>query len=579
MNLRRAAALAAILTLALPSAAYAGGGPVDSTGPSGQLITGSNLVTAVGGDVNSGGISVRFADSDVALFYYDNLGVDPGPQGAPGIFAIHEGGTAYSEEGTPYTPVSPPVLAGQGTVASPWTVSSAYATPDLGVTQQIAHVNGSRILKMTWTVTNNSGVSVPFKAFWSADLYVAGSDRGKGAIVSGSPRVLQGIAIDGTKVGLVELTPWSRYFEGGYWKATRVSWNPKTGYPDTISTHLIDNGFGVQWNRTLAPGASTTLMLGFNASEPGGIAVETPPEITRHPAATTPSSSATFAFRKHPGDAATVSYECSVDGGVYNPCTSPVTYTGLTAGRHVFRVHGLNAVGDFGPPAQASWRVTQGVAGSQPAVQLPSIAVAAHRMAARCGLGHGRIARCTVTLVGPGGVVLGRGEARFGTGHQPRHTVVSVALTGKGRQLAARPGGVRVVATATVLPAGASMPLVARHAVHVVAPRVDVTPGELQFRSGSSVLLPGGVRYLLGLVPQLVGARSVLATGYTDDLGSPEFNHQLGLDRAQAVCAFISQHAHVACDARSFGESHPRATNATAAGRAINRRVELRVTY
>jgi outer membrane protein OmpA-like peptidoglycan-associated protein len=196
-----------------------------------------------------------------------------------------------------------------------------------------------------------------------------------------------------------------------------------------------------------------------------------------------------------------------------------------------------------------------------------------------CRLGSGRIARCTVTLVGPGGVVLGRGQATFGAGHQPRHTVVSVTLTGKGRLLAARPGGVRVVATATVLPAGASMPLVARHTVHVVAPSVAVTPGALQFQTGSAVLMPGSVHYLLGLIPQLAGAKSVVATGYTDNLGTPAFNYQLGLARAQAVCAFISQHAHVACEARSFGASHPRATNATASGRAINRRVELQLTY
>ena len=576
MNLRRAAAAAAILVLALPATAHAGGA-ADNAGTDGQLITGSNLVTAVGGDASSGAISARFADSTTALFYYDGAGVDP--VDAPGLFAIHEGGTAYSAEGTPFTPVSPAVLTGSGSVASPWAVSSAFATPDLGVTQRITHVNGSRILTMTWTVTNSSGTSVPLKAFWNADLFVAGSDRGRGAIVQGNPRVLQGIAIDGTKVGLVQLTPWSRYFEGGYWKATRVSWNAGTGYPDTISTHLIDNGFGVQWNRMLAPGGSTTLVLGFNASEPGGIAVETPPQITQKPAAAGTSSSATFAFRRHPGDAATVSFECSVDGGVYNPCTSPVTYTGLTAARHVFRVHGVNAVGDFGPPAQASWRVTQGAAGSQPSVHLPAVAVAARRLPVSCRLGSGLIARCTVTLVGPGGVVLGRGQAGFRTGHQPRRAVVSVTLTGKGRLLAARPGGVRVVATATVLPAGASMPLVARHAVHVVAPSVDVTPGALQFQTGSAALLPGGIAYLRRLVPQLAGARTVLASGYTDNLGTPAWNYQLGLDRAQAVCTFIEQHVRVGCTARSFGETHPVATNATAAGRAINRRVELRVTY
>ena len=115
--------------------------------------------------------------------------------------------------------------------------------------------------------------------------------------------------------------------------------------------------------------------------------------------------------------------------------------------------------------------------------------------------------------------------------------------------------------------------------MRVVCSRVDVTPGALQFESGSAVLLPSGRSYLLGLIGQLKGAKRVVATGYTDSLGSAAANYRLGLARANAVCAFISHRAHVACLAVAYGESHPRATNATAAGRALNRRVELLLTY
>ena len=87
------------------------------------------------------------------------------------------------------------------------------------------------------------------------------------------------------------------------------------------------------------------------------------------------------------------------------------------------------------------------------------------------------------------------------------------------------------------------------------------------------------VQERLGLIGRLKGARRVVATGYTDSLGSAAANYRLGLARADAVCAFISHRAHVACLAVAYGESHPRATNATAAGRALNRRVELLLTY
>jgi outer membrane protein OmpA-like peptidoglycan-associated protein len=578
MSLRRAAFAAAILLLALPCVASATA--TDTAGSDGQLIPGSKLITAVGGGASSGAISARFADSDVALFYENDSGVDPSE--APGEFAIHEAGTAYAMEGTSFTPVAAATPSGSGSIASPWTVTSAFATPDLGITQQVSHVDGSRSLRLTWTVTNSSGVTVPFSAFWSADLYVSGSDSGTGALLAGPPRTLQGIAIDGTKAGLVEVTPWSHYYEGHWSTATHVSWDASATYDDTFDPNSIDNGFGVQWNRSLAPGASKTFVLGFNASEPGGDPVPAvAPDITQSPVSG-PSHSATFGFGAHAGDTATVGYECSIDGGQFDLCTSPATFTGLGLGEHVFRVHGVNADGDNGPAASAMWTVMPAhhtTPGSHPVVGLPAVAVAGHRLEVGCKLGTGKIARCSVTLVTPSGVVVGRGEHVFSGAHQRRHGTVEVVLTAKGRARAAKPGGVRVVATVAVVPVGGSAPLVARKTLHVVARSVHVTPGALQFQSGSAVLLPSGRSYLLGLVSQLAGARRVVATGYTDSLGSAEGNYRLGLARADAVCSIIAQRAHVACRAVSSGEDHPRATNATTAGRALNRRVELQLTY
>ncbi len=574
MNLKRAAVVAAILLLALPSAAAA-----DDAGTDGVIMNGTNLVTLMNGQDAPGAISVRFAnDPTYALFYENNSfnGVTPT---APGLFAVHEAGVSYSMAGTQFTQTAAPAVAGAGTVASPWAVTSAFTAPNLSIAQKITHVNGSRALTMTWKVTNTSGTAVPFDAFWNADLYVAGSDEGTGALVAGPPRTLQGIAIDGTKVGLVELTTWTHYYEGDWWTATLPGWDSTATYNDTFDPTSLDNGFGVEWARHLAPGASTTLVLGFNASEPGGAPVPAvAPDITRSPVSG-PAHSATFAFAAHAGDAATVSFECSIDGGLFNPCTSPATYTGLTVGEHVFRVHGVNSAGDFGPAASAMWTITHRVVGSHPKVGLPAVAPAGHSIKVGCSLATGRIAKCSVTLTTPGGIVIGHAVRVFHGYHQRQHGKVEVVLTGRGRKLASQPGGVHVVATVAVLPVGGSQPLVAKQTVHIVSSRVDVTPGALQFESGSAVLLPSGRTYLRGLIGQLRGAKWVVATGYTDSLGSAAANYRLGLARADAVCAFISHRAHVACLAVAYGESHPRATNATAAGRALNRRVELLLTY
>ena len=578
MSRKRAAIAAAILLLAVPGVASASGW-TDDAGADGQIITGSKLVTGVGGSDAAGAISIRFADTSVPLFYQSDGGVDVA--NAPGNFAIHQAGAAYSENyGTPFTETSAPATTGAGSVASPWVVASDFTNGDLGIAQKISHVDGSRALTLWWKVTNTSGSSVPFSAFWNADLYVAGSDEGVGALVSGPPRTIQGIAIDGTKAGLVELTPWSHYYEGDWEVATGPSWDGTATYDDTFDPTSLDNGFGVQWNRTLAPGASATFVLGVAASEPGGAQVPAvAPDITRSPVSG-PSHSATFEFAPHAGDTATVSFECSIDGGLFNPCTSPESFSGLQRDEHVFRVHGVNSDGDFGPAASAMWTITNAPpAGSHPAVGLPPVAVAGRSLEVGCKLATGKIAKCSVTLVTPGGVVVGHAVRTFHGTHQRRHGKVEVMLTAKGRALANQPGGVRVVATISVTPVGGSTPLVAKQTVHIVSPSVDVTPGALRFESDSAVLLPSGRSYLLGLVAQLSGAKQVVATGNTDNLGSAQANYLLGLARADAVCSFIAHRAHVACRAVSYGESHPRASNATAAGRALNRRVQLRLTY
>lgn len=71
------------------------------------------------------------------------------------------------------------------------------------------------------------------------------------------------------------------------------------------------------------------------------------------------------------------------------------------------------------------------------------------------------------------------------------------------------------------------------------------------------------------------GDVAYVITGHTDDRASDEYNLNLSYARADAVAdVAISVGANVA-DVRGFGERAPIATNATAAGMAKNRRVEI----
>jgi OOP family OmpA-OmpF porin len=69
--------------------------------------------------------------------------------------------------------------------------------------------------------------------------------------------------------------------------------------------------------------------------------------------------------------------------------------------------------------------------------------------------------------------------------------------------------------------------------------------------------------------------------GHTDSIGSPEYNQGLSVRRAQAVATWLTRKAGIApsrMTVRGFGETEPVASNDTAAGRALNRRVAIGVT-
>ena len=68
--------------------------------------------------------------------------------------------------------------------------------------------------------------------------------------------------------------------------------------------------------------------------------------------------------------------------------------------------------------------------------------------------------------------------------------------------------------------------------------------------------------------------------GHTDSDGSAEYNEGLSARRAQTVHDYLaSKGVDVSrMSVRGYGESQPIADNSTAAGKAQNRRVVLRIT-
>jgi outer membrane protein OmpA-like peptidoglycan-associated protein len=99
------------------------------------------------------------------------------------------------------------------------------------------------------------------------------------------------------------------------------------------------------------------------------------------------------------------------------------------------------------------------------------------------------------------------------------------------------------------------------------------------FDTNSAVIKPGYTTTLnkISRVLNQYGKTTVTVTGHTDNVGSDAFNQTLSEKRAQSVLDhFASQNVNpVRLAAYGRGESEPRASNTTEAGRQLNRRVEL----
>ena len=99
-----------------------------------------------------------------------------------------------------------------------------------------------------------------------------------------------------------------------------------------------------------------------------------------------------------------------------------------------------------------------------------------------------------------------------------------------------------------------------------------------QFDFNKSVLKPEGRRMLDASIPSLKESSGrVLVEGHTDSVGSDHYNQGLSERRAKTVRDYIVSKGVPASriTTRGYGESKPVASNATEAGRAENRRVEV----
>jgi outer membrane protein OmpA-like peptidoglycan-associated protein len=106
-----------------------------------------------------------------------------------------------------------------------------------------------------------------------------------------------------------------------------------------------------------------------------------------------------------------------------------------------------------------------------------------------------------------------------------------------------------------------------------------ITLGDVLFDTNRSKLKSGGARNTQKLADFLrqYPQRTVMIEGYTDSSGDSEHNQELAEQRASSVrMALLGMGiANERIVARGYGDSYPVAGNDTAAGRQLNRRVEI----
>lgn len=311
------------------------------------------------------------------------------------------------------------------------------------------------------------------------------------------------------------------------------------------------------------------------------------PPVIDGPSVRTAGRSATFKVSAEPG----ATLECSLDGRTFAPCASPIVLSGLPAGSHTLRVRQVDAAGNVGAASDYTWRV--GAAGSDgtPAKTLVARVSARatssddDRVAVGCAIDHPGLKTCTVRAYGVDArghrFVVGTGTVRVSAAGK-HVAAVNVRLTAAGKRALSRAvGGMKVTLSLRATVAGRKAALTAHGSTVMYPQRQLIVPSINPFIFDSTTMArPEARRALRALAADLRHAKTVTCVGHTDATGDEAYNKSLGLRRARAVCSAL--HAlGVKATLKSFsdGETQPRATNATAAGRALNRRVELRVTY
>lgn len=174
---------------------------------------------------------------------------------------------------------------------------------------------------------------------------------------------------------------------GKYWSGSKFNGNSDSYSAATVSP----SGTNATWFYGLPLSPDDTYTIHVLATDNAGNTPSSPavstytintsgvaqPSFTSTPANPTTSTSASFAFTDStPG----ATFQCQLDNAKAQACSSPVSYSSLSANSHTFLVTALNSAGTSSPAATYSWQIVQetsksiSITGSVPAPLYPGAA-------------------------------------------------------------------------------------------------------------------------------------------------------------------------------------------------------------
>ena len=199
-------------------------------------------------------------------------------------FGAHES-TSSSSIGTstPFTPVSQSPVGGTGTSASPFkvtTVAQAGAS-GLRISQDDSYVVGQESYRTDTTIANQAPTPVDGILYRAGDCYLQNSDVGFGFVDPAAGAVGCSTNANNSPPARIEqwypITPGNQYMQATYSQV----WGhiaTHTPFPNTTrATESLDNGAGISWRFSLAPGASKTFSHYTTFSPTGNAGPPMPP--------------------------------------------------------------------------------------------------------------------------------------------------------------------------------------------------------------------------------------------------------------------------------------------------------------